>query len=273
MSGKFIINVCLNGMVATKKQNPHLPLSEKEIVTDVEKCIKLGASIIHVHAHDESGAPSAGRDAYERTLKCIRRVSRDVIICVSTSGRIVQDTEKRIECLDTDTRPDMASLTMGSVDFPRQSSVNSQETVRTIARAIYDHGLRPEVEIFDAGMARTAVRLIRENVLRAPCYANILLGNLASADASMPDLSAILHHLAGEVLWCAGGIGKAQLKANMLGMLFGQGVRVGLEDSLFLNEDKTPTTNVRLVERIVELGKLLGKSPYTISEARQLLGM
>jgi 3-keto-5-aminohexanoate cleavage enzyme len=273
MQNKFLINVCLNGMMATKKDNPHLPISEKEIARDVEECVALGASIVHVHARNESGAPAFEKDYYESIIRCIRSVSRDVVICVSTSGRLFSDIEKRIACLDTNPRPDMASLTMGSIDFPQQSSMNSLKTVTTIAQAIYDRGLKPEIEIFDVGMARTTSRLIHENIFKGPCYANILLGNTASADAALLDLSAVLNHLPKEVLWCAAGIGKMQLKANMLGILYGQGVRVGLEDSLYMDGNKTIASNVSLVERIAKMGELLGRSPYTISETRQCLGL
>lgn len=273
MQNKFIINVCLTGMVATKKDNPYIPLSPEEIASDVKECVELGASIVHVHAHDESGNPTYKREYYERILKCIRGVSKDVVICSSASGRLFHELEKRLECLDTDPRPDLVSLTMGSIDFANQSSMNSLQTVKTIAQEIYARGLKPEVEIFDIGMARTTKRLMYENILKGPCYANILLGNMASADASLLDLTAILHNLPKELLWSTGGIGKMQLRANMLGMLYGQGVRVGLEDSLYLDENKTIASNVSLVDRIIKIGRLMGKSPCTISETRQCLGL
>lgn len=273
MHDSFIINVCLNGMLAAKEDNPNLPLTGHEIARDVERCIGLGASIIHVHAHDESGAPAYGKDHYARIIRCIRSVSQDVVVCVSTSGRLFPDLQNRMECLDVEPKPDMASLTMGSIDFLHQTSVNSLNTVATIASAMYDRGIRPEIEIFDMGMARTTSRLMREGLLKGPCYVNIILGNTASADASLLDLTAILHHLQEDTLWCSGGIGKQQLKANMLGLLYGQGVRVGLEDSLYMDASRTFATNVALVERIVKIGELLGRRPCSIAETRRRLGL
>jgi uncharacterized protein (DUF849 family) len=115
--------------------------------------------------------------------------------------------------------------------------------------------------------------LLETGILQYPVYANIILGNISTADVSLLDLAAILQHLPKQVVWCLGGIGKLQLKANMLGMLFGMGVRVGLEDNLYLDDQKTPATNAALVERVVNLGQLMGKTPYSISETRECLGL
>jgi 3-keto-5-aminohexanoate cleavage enzyme len=270
---KYIMNVCLTGMIASKKENLYIPISPEEIANDVEKCVALGASIVHVHARDEHGQPTYKKEYYERIIRSIREVSPDVVICVSTSGRQYPELEKRIECLDTDPAPDMASLTMGSIDFPQGSTLNSMQTVRAIAQAMSDRGIRPEIEIFDIGMARNTQMFMREHIFKGPCYANIILGNMASADASLLDLSVILSHLPQELVWCAGGIGRTQIKANMLGMLYGHGVRVGLEDALYMEDRKKPASNGSLAERIVALANHLGKTPYTISETRHQLGL
>jgi 3-keto-5-aminohexanoate cleavage enzyme len=273
MLNKFIVNVCLTGMMASKKMNPYVPMTAGEITDDVKACIELGASIFHVHARDAHQNPTWEKEAYEKIFKAIRKVSKDVVICASTSGRRVNEIEKRIACLDVNPRPDMASLTMGSLNFINEGTLNTLQTILTILQAMHDRGVKPEIEIFDIGMARTTTRLITEGTLRPPYYANILLGNIASADASLLDLAAILQHLPQEVIWCAAGIGRAQLKANTLGILFGKGVRVGLEDNLYINDDKAPATNAAFVERVVRMGQLLGKSPSSISETRELLGL
>jgi 3-keto-5-aminohexanoate cleavage enzyme len=273
MPDKFIINVCLTGALPSKKANPHIPISPREMIRDVEECVELGASIFHVHARNENGESTWIREYYQDFLEGIRGISQDVVICVSTSGRVYNELEKRIACLDTIPRPDMASLTMGSINFAKDAVVNSPQVVSSLAQAMRDRGIKPEIEIFDIGMARTMSRLIDTGVLRPPCYANIILGNIASADVSLLDLAAILQYLPEQVVWCLGGIGRLQLKANMLGMLFGTGVRVGLEDNLYLDDRKTPATNADLVKRIVSIGKLMGKSPYSISETRERLGL
>lgn len=234
MPNRFIVNVCLTGITPSKHMNQYVPITAEEIAKDVDECIELGASMFHVHARDERQNPDWRKETYENILKAIRKVSKDVVICVSTSGRRVNEIEKRISCLDANPKPDMASLTMGSLNFPSEGVLNSPQTITAIIQAMYDHGINPEIEIFDIGMARNTSRLIGDGTLRPPYYANILLGNIASADASLLGLAAILQHLPREVIWCAGGIGRTQLKAVTLGILFGHGVRVGLEDSLYI---------------------------------------
>lgn len=270
-STPFIVNACLTGMVARKEHNPHVPMTPKEIAEDVEACVELGASIVHVHARDDDGNPDWRPGPYSEILAAIRSVSEDVIVCVSTSGREVNDVERRAACMDAEPRPDMGSLTLGSINFLHEGVINSPSTVRELAQRMAERNIQPELEIFDIGMARTAKRLIADGTLEPPVYANVLLGNVATAGTSPSDLAALLAHLPEEVTWCCAGVAGAQRKANAMGLIFGDGVRVGLEDNLYLDADRTPATNPALVERVVQLGRLLGRRPATIAEVRERL--
>lgn len=273
MPDRFIINVCLTGLIPTKQMNPRVPMTPDEIAQDVQACIELGASVVHVHARDYEQTPDWRKETYSAILQAIRKVSEDVVICVSTSGRKVSEIEKRMECLDTLPRPDMASLTMGSCNFKNDASVNKPHTIQQLLDAMTARDILPELEIFDMGMARATASLIAERKLKPPYFANLLLGGPHTASDSLSDLSALLLHLPQGMIWCAGGIGRAQLRANVLGMLYGHGVRVGLEDNLLMDASKTPATNPGLVERIVTLGNLMGKRPTSIQETRDLLGL
>lgn len=273
MRSKFIVNACLTGMVPTKAMSPHVPMTPDEIARDVAACIERGASIVHVHARDEAERPEWRPESYQAIVRAIREVSKEVVVCVSTSGRRESEIARRVACLDIDPRPDMASLTMGSINFLRDATPNSLQTIRELIAAMDERGVRPEIEVFDVGMARTVRHFAEQGLLKPPFYVNVLLGNVASADASLLDLAAILHHLPEGAICCLAGIGKAQLKANNLGLLFGSGVRVGLEDNLYLDDKKTLATNSALVERVVALGRLLGLEPYTAAETRALLAL
>ena len=273
LSDPFIINVCLAGMLPTRAMNAAIPLTPSEIARDVEACIEFGASMFHVHARDANEAPEWRTEAYSAIMRAIREVSSDVVVCVTTSGRDVTDVAQRGASLLAEPKPDMGSLTMGSINFMRDATRNSPESIRGLVEAMDARDVKPELEIFDIGMARTTARLIREGVLRAPHYANVLLGNVASADATPLDLAALTAHLPEGTIWCAGGVGKSQLTANALGILFGDGVRVGLEDNLYMDAEKTLATNPGLVRRVVELGRLLGKRPSTIAETRERLAL
>jgi len=271
MADGFIINVCLTGMVPTREMSPHVPMTPREIARDVKACVELGASIVHVHARDDNGAPDWRSERYQAILEAIREQTPDVIISVSTSGRRIGDLDKRLACLACNPKPDMASLTMGSINFLRDSTLNSLPTIRALAEVMNDRGIKPEIEVFDLGMARATTRLADEGLLRPPFCVNLLLGNVASAGATPLDLGVLQSHLPGSVFWCGAGIGRDQLRANALGILFGNGVRVGLEDNLYLDECKTLATNQALVERVVRLGRLLGKEPMSIAETRERL--
>jgi 3-keto-5-aminohexanoate cleavage enzyme len=273
VENKFIINVCLTGVMASRKINPFVPITPEQIATDVRECMELGASIFHIHARDSEGNPDWRTETYQRIISAVRDVSEDAIVCVTTTGRKVSDIEKRIASLDTDPRPDMASLSVGSFNFLNDASVNSPETIKIIAKAMEERGIRPEVEVFDIGMARVMARMLDEGILKPPLYANIILGNAGTADATLLDTAAILHHLPKSVVWCVGGIGKAQLSASTLGLLYAKGVRVGLEDNVYMDVRGTPARNALLVERVVRIARALDKTPYSISDTRKLLGL
>lgn len=273
LRGKFLLNVCLTGMVGRRKHNPHLPVTVEEIARDAEACLALGASMLHVHARDEEEEPDWRPEPYQEIVRAIRRISPDVVVCVSTSGRKVTDLDRRAACLDIDPRPDMASLTLGSLNFLREGVVNSPETIRGLAERMAALGVRPELEIFDVGMARAAARLVAEGIVARPAYANILLGNVGTASTEPADLAAILSHLPADTVRCIAGIGGEQLRANLLGLVHADGVRVGLEDNLHLDRHKTPATNAQLVERVVRMARELDLVPATIAETRALLGL
>jgi 3-keto-5-aminohexanoate cleavage enzyme len=273
MSDKFIINVCLTGSIPTKSMNPHVPVTPREIADDVRRCLDLGASIFHIHARDSAGKPDWLSDTYQRIMSAVREVSAEAVVCVSMTSRTAGAFEQRTAALETDPRPDMASLTMGSVNFVNDGMFNDPHTIRRLASLLASRGMKPEVEIFDIGMARTAARLCEEGVLPNPSYANLLLGNAATADVNLLDLAALLQYLPKKIVRCIGGIGRTQVAANTLGILYADGVRVGLEDNLYLDDRKTPATNPQLVKRVVELGALFGKEPTTVAETRALLGL
>lgn len=268
----FVVNVCPTGMVAGKAHNPSLPVTPEEIAEDVERCARLGASMFHLHARDELEEPEWRTERFSEILGAVRTRCPDVILCVTTSGRKVQDLERRAAALDAVPAPDMGSLTLSSLNFMRQGSLNEPEVVKGLAAAMYDRGIVPELEIFDVGMARFARHLIDTGVLRPPYYINVLLGNVATAGCDPLDLAAITKELPAGATWCVAGIGASQLPANTLGILFGDGVRVGLEDNLYL-QGKELASNVELVERVIELGRLLGRQPLSPAELRERIGL
>jgi uncharacterized protein (DUF849 family) len=168
----------------------------------------------------------------------------------------------------------MGSLTLASLNFPQQASINAPDMVRHLAERMRERGIKPELEVFDVGMVNYANYLIDKGVLTPPFYFNILLGNLASAQATPAQLAAILSALPPGSIWCLAGIGRQQLTANTLGLLWGDGVRVGLEDNIWFDQKRTALAGNRdLVERVVALAATFDRSVASVHEVRARLGI
>ncbi|HET8633038.1 MAG TPA: 3-keto-5-aminohexanoate cleavage protein [Gemmatimonadales bacterium] len=271
-----IINFCPTGMVPTRAMTPHAPLTPAEVVADVLECAEAGANLVHLHARDEAGVPHYDREIYARQIAGIREARPDLTICVSLSGRTFGALEQRADPLELqgDLRPDMGSLTLASLNFPQQASVNAPDMVRRLAERMQERGIKPELEVFDVGMVNFANYLIEKGILTPPFYFNILLGNLASAQATPAQLAAILSALPPDSIWCLAGIGRQQLTANTLGLLWGDGVRVGLEDNIWLDRRRsTLATNRALVERIITLAGMLEREIASSAQVRARLGI
>lgn len=271
-----IINLCPTGMVPDKAMTEHVPLTPGEVIADASACIERGANLVHLHARDEAGRPHYSREIYARQIAGIRARHPDVTLCVSLSGRNFGELAQRADPLGLtgDLRPDMGSLTLSSLNFPGSASVNAPETVRRLAEMMGERGIRPELEVFDAGMVNYAHYLIAKGALEPPFYFNILFGNVAGVQASPAQLAAILAELPDGSIWCLAGIGRQQLTANTLGLLFGDGARVGIEDNIWYDEERTRlATNVALVERVARAAALLERPLASPAEVRVRLGI
>jgi 3-keto-5-aminohexanoate cleavage enzyme len=273
---KLIINAAVTGMIPTKEDNPHVPVTPDEIAEDCRLCYQAGASIFHLHARDENGKPTYRSDLFREIITKVRSVCQDAIICVSTSGRVYKSLEQRAEVLDLDgnAKPDMASLTLGSLNFPQHASVNEPQTIQALAQKMNEKGIVPELEIFDMGMLDYAKYLIGRKILREPFYFNLLLGSLGTLAATPFNLSALVTHLPPNSTWAAAGIGKFQFYVNSLAIVMGGHVRVGLEDNIFMDDKKTkPATNLMLVERLVKLAGIVEREICNPHEARSMIGI
>jgi uncharacterized protein (DUF849 family) len=272
----LVINVCLTGMIPTRSQTPHVPLSPDEIIVAAIDAYDAGARIVHLHARDADGRPTPDPAYYERIIKGIRRERPGMICCATTSGRNWSDFERRaaVLYLDGDVRPDMASLTLGSLNFLTNPSTNSIEMVERLAMAMLEQGVKPELEVFDLGMINLARYLERNGLIGGRKYVNLLLGNLNTAPATIGNLAALVAALPADSIWAAAGLGQFQLPMNVAAIVAGGHVRVGLEDSIHYDYAKTRlATNRQLVERIVRIAAELQRPVATADQARALVGI
>lgn len=269
-----IINVCLTGNVPTKETSPHLPVSVEEIVNDAIAVLESGASMLHIHARTPDGSPAWQPEIYGRIFEGIRCHQPEAILVATTSGRQHADLEKRsaVLTLDGAAKPDMASLTLGSMNFPAHSSVNSPETMQALCKLMRERGITPELEAFDLGMLNYAFYLQRKGFLPETCYVNLLLGSLGTVPGRVLDLVNLAREIPSDWLWAGAGIGRYQLAMNNAALLLGGHVRVGLEDNPCYDfVECEAATNQGLVERVVGLARNLGRPIATCGETRRKL--
>lgn len=272
-----IVNFTPTGMIPTKEMTPHVPVTPSEIAEDVHEALELGITMVHLHARDnETGAPTYKAEVYGRIIEKIRSFSKDLILCVSLSGRNIHEFEKRAEPLqlEGDLKPDMGSLTLSSTNFNREASVNSPETIQALAQRMNERGIVPELEAFDAGMINYAKYLARKGLLHEPYYFNLMLGNIACAQPDLLHLGVMIRDLPENSFWSVAGIGNAQLPMNSISIASGGGVRVGLEDNIWFDPGRTRLArNIDLVHRVHVLAEANEKTVMSPAELRKRLGL
>ncbi|MFT5749507.1 MAG: 3-keto-5-aminohexanoate cleavage enzyme, partial [Ancylomarina sp.] len=263
MSDKVIVNFTPTGMIPTKEMTPFVPVSVSEIVEDVHLASEIGITMVHLHARDPiSQVPTYKKNIYGEIIEGIRKYSPDLVICVSLSGRNFKELSKRGDplFLEGTLKPDMGSLTLSSLNFNKVASINTPDIIEDLAALMKEKGIVPELEAFDIGMINYAKYLARKNLIQAPYYFNLLLGNIACAQANILHAGIMMNDLPENSLWSLAGIGDAQLKMNSLSIAIGGGVRVGLEDNIWYDAPRTQlATNVDLLKRIHAIASINGR--------------
>lgn len=263
-----IVDFTPTGMIPTKEMTPYVPVTPKEIIKDVKRAVATGITKVHIHARDEEGKPTYKKEIYQEIVDGIKEFAPNLPICLSTSGRTFRLFENRSECLDV--FPEMASLTLSSLNFNKEASMNSPEMIQKLAKAMLERDIKPELEVFDIGMINYAKYLIKKGILKPPYYFNLLLGNIACAQADPLYLGLMIRELPEESYWSVAGIGSAQLQMNSLSIAIGGGVRVGLEDNIYLKEGVL-ASNIGLLRRVKHLIEANERQIMKPAEFRNLL--
>ena len=266
----LILTAAVNGSLPTKDRTPHVPVTPAEIAADAVACRQAGAALIHVHARDAAGRPTLDPYVFAEIHARITEAT-DVIVQVSTGGRADLDAAARAEPVRR-IRPEMASLTTGSVNFPDLVYANSPETVRSLAQTMVEAGTKPEMEIFDTAMVDAALDLARHGLAAAPLHFDFVMG----LGGAQPATARQLTHLAGLIpaaaTWTVAGIGRHQLPMGILAIAMGGHVRVGLEDNLYFRKGEL-ATNAQLVARMARVAAEAERPVATPDRARRILGL
>jgi uncharacterized protein (DUF849 family) len=272
MNDNFILNFTPTGMIPTKDMTPHVPVSVSEIVEDVHEASEIGITMVHLHARDTiTGVPIYYKDEYAKIVEGIRKYAPELVICLSLSGRDFSELEKRSEplMLEGNLKPDMGSLTLSSLNFNKTASVNAPDMISDLARIMKEKGIVPELEAFDIGMINYAKYLKRKGLLEAPYYFNLLFGNIACSQANLLHAGVMINDLPENSLWSLAGIGNEQLKMNSLSLAFGGGVRVGIEDNIWYDVERTKLAkNSDLLKRIHIIANANGRKVMAPKEFR-----
>lgn len=272
---KTIINFAPTGMLPTKSMTPHVPITVNEIVEDVHKATEIGITMVHLHARDDkTGKPTYKKEVYAQIIQGIRKYAPTLIICVSLSGRDFSSFEQRSDVLllDGNVKPDMGSLTLSSLNFNKQASINEPEMIQKLAEKMLERGILPELEAFDSGMINYARYLENKNIISAPHYFNLIVGNIACAQADLLHVGIMVRDLPEDSMWSLGSIGNTQLPMNILGIATGGGVRVGIEDNIWFDKARTKlATNQDFLNRIHGVINASDQTLMSSEEMRVLL--
>ena len=263
----LIVTVAAVGAELSRAQTPHLPLTPEELGETAAACEAAGAAMIHVHCRTDDGANTSDPARFGAALRAIRARSA-LIVQFTTGGAIGMTAAERAGPLCE--RPEMATLTCGTVNFGDDVFENSFPIMRGILAEMARYGVRPELEIFDAGHLANAKRLASEGLLEFPQHVDFVLGVPGGLDATVRDLVHLVDSLPVGCTWSVAGIGRAQTPLAAVAIAMGGHVRVGLEDNIWLERGRL-ARNEDLVARVARIAGELGRPLATPAQARSIL--
>ena len=271
--GPCIICVAITGSVPTKADNPAVPISVAEQVESTQEAFEAGAAIVHAHVRNDDGTPSSDPEKFARLMEGIRAHCPGMIIQLSTGGRSGAG-EARGGMLPL--RPDMASLSVGSNNFPTRVYENPPDLVDWLAGEMRTYGVKPEIEAFDLSHIHQAAAMNRDGRIPGRLYVQFVMGvkNAMPVDRDVFDYYVrTVERLAPEAEWCGAGIGRHQITLNEWCIAAGGHVRTGLEDNVRLDADRLAPSNAALVRRAVALCAEHGRPVASWRQARAILGL
>lgn len=273
MTKPCIICVAITGSLPRKEMNPAVPITVDEQVESTQAAFEAGASICHAHVRNDDQTPSSDPEKFGRLKEGLEKHCPGMIIQFSTGGRSGAGKE-RGGMLPL--RPDMASLTVGSNNFPTRVYENPPDLVDWLAAEMLTYGIKPEVEAFDLSHIHQAAAMQADGRLTGPCYVQFVMGvkNAMPADRDVFDyyIRTVERLLPGSE-WCAAGIGRHQIEVNEWCVAAGGHARTGLEDNIRMNRETLAPSNAALVERVVEICDRHERPVATPAQARQILGL
>lgn len=270
-----IITVAITGSVPRKEDNPAVPITVAEQVESTQAAFEAGATIAHVHVRNDDQTPTSDPERFGRLKEGLNKHCPGMIVQFSTGGRSGKGAAERGGMLHH--RPEMASLSTGTVNFPTIIYENHPTLIRDLAERMLDYDIKPEIEVFDLSMLYQALRLADEGLLKKPLHVQFVFG----VRNAMPAIRQVLEFQVSELrrlmpqaTWTAAGIGRHQLEVNHWALQLGGHCRTGLEDNVRLDRTRLAPSNAVLVERLAGIVRQqYGRDVATAAEARAMLGL
>lgn len=267
---KLIITVAPTGSIPFKRITPHVPIRPDEIIQTGILCEQAGASMIHVHARNPvDETPSTDFQIFQEIVQGLSKET-NLIIQISTGGRAGMEYEQRSERLNL--KPEMASLTTGSVNFPTSVYANSPDLIQALAKDMKALGIKPEIEVFDVSMIQNALDLADMGLITPPLHFDFVLGLKGAIPATIENLVHLKNSIPLKSTWTVAGIGASQLPMGVHAIAMGGHVRVGLEDCIYFKKGEL-ASNEQLVHRMAQASRLMEREVATPDEARKILGL
>lgn len=273
MTSPCIICVAITGSVAQKSDNPSVPITISEQVESTHASFEAGATIAHCHVRNDDGSATSDPEKFSRLGDALRKHCPGMIIQFSTGGRSGAGAE-RGGMLPL--KPDMASLTVGSNNFPTRVYENPPDLVDWLAGEMLAHDIKPEIEAFDLSHIHQAALMQSDGRLKGPLYVQFVMGvkNAMPADRDTFEFYVkTVKRLLPDASWCAAGVGRNQIIINEWSLELGGHARTGLEDNVRLDKHTLAPSNAALVKRVAELCEKHGRTVASVDEARKILGL
>jgi 3-keto-5-aminohexanoate cleavage enzyme len=275
MTAETLITVAPTGAEALKSEVPALPVTLDELVTTAKECEALGAAVIHVHIRDDEARPTLDGGRLRETVAALRE-STDLIVQLSTGGAVTDPEGDRLAVLDAG--PDMASCTMGTVNFGDDVFLNRWEFIVELHTRMQERGIVPEYEIFDLGHLTALQRLLDRHGLPAGGHVHVdfvmgVPGGMPGTAEALIACRQLLRDLPDGTTFSATGIGRTTLPVLMASLAAGGHLRVGMEDTLSYAKGQPVDSNMQLVARAVSFAQLAQRPPMPVARARELLGV
>ena len=273
LDNKVILTVAPTGAWPSKKDTPHIPLQPKEIADEVYACWQAGASIAHIHVRDDEDQSSMDFDKFTETVEHIRATDCDIVINLTTSGQLGLEDEARMKHIIA-LKPELASYDCGSMNWAHSTVFeNSPRFLEKLGMAMQENNIKPEIEIFDAGMVYNALYYLKKGILKAPLHFQFVLGAPGGMTATVENLMFLKTLIPEDSTWGALGIGRGHLPIMYTTLALNGHVRVGMEDNIYYSKGVLAKSNVDFVERTKRIAAEIDKEIATPNEARAILGI